>query len=310
VHPHASGSDVYCPRSTKHLGLFNRRCMLCAVVNLGTHLQRCAFRFSHGRWRPSNCSQQVPVVGTQVFFVVSRSHFIEDIAKLHVKGYDASGKDDAELEEDEDFSDDEKARVGSSHVGAGRWLNHPRTRDAGGRSSSSKEEAPGARRGCIGGVCGRERSSQCAEAKCIEAEERRPWPCAAAVAAHARAATWHAGSRPSWYAAPRNGLRQPVSDSLRPDGGDALAWICAGAGAFPTWCLGGAVGLDAGMASAVSWRWALGLSTTAATVMSMQRVQMSPAPCCDSPASSIQQCRAWVVETRRYERPKSCPPEP
>ena len=44
-----------------------------------------------------------------------RSNFIDDVAKLHVKGYDASGKDDAEIEEEEDFSDDEKARV--RHLG-------------------------------------------------------------------------------------------------------------------------------------------------------------------------------------------------
>ena len=49
----------------------------------------------------------------QVFFVVGRSNFIDDVAKLHVKGYDASGKDDAEVEEEEDFSDDEKARDAS-----------------------------------------------------------------------------------------------------------------------------------------------------------------------------------------------------
>jgi hypothetical protein len=50
------------------------------------------------------------VVGAAVFFVVGRSTFIDDIQKLHVKGYDASGKDDVEVEEDEDFSDDEKVR--------------------------------------------------------------------------------------------------------------------------------------------------------------------------------------------------------
>lgn len=54
------------------------------------------------------------MIGSQVFFVVSRSNFIDDVEKLHVKGYDASGKDDAEVEEEEDFSDDEKARVPSA----------------------------------------------------------------------------------------------------------------------------------------------------------------------------------------------------
>ena len=39
---------------------------------------------------------------------MSRSTFIDDIQKLHVKGYDASGTDDRELEEVEEFSDDEK----------------------------------------------------------------------------------------------------------------------------------------------------------------------------------------------------------
>jgi hypothetical protein len=53
---------------------------------------------------------QPPAIGERVFFVVNRSNFIEDVAKLHVKGYDASGKDDAEVEEEEEFSDDEKAR--------------------------------------------------------------------------------------------------------------------------------------------------------------------------------------------------------
>jgi hypothetical protein len=50
---------------------------------------------------------QVPP-GTDAFYVVSRSTFIDDIQKLHVKGYDASGNDDVELEEVEEFSDDEK----------------------------------------------------------------------------------------------------------------------------------------------------------------------------------------------------------
>ena len=40
--------------------------------------------------------------------MVSRSTFIDDIQKLHVKGYDASGTDDRELEEVEEFSDDEQ----------------------------------------------------------------------------------------------------------------------------------------------------------------------------------------------------------
>ena len=58
-----------------------------------------------------------------MFFVVSRSTFIDDVEKLHVKGYDASGKDDAEVDEEEDFSDDEKARVerfrrGATHADA------------------------------------------------------------------------------------------------------------------------------------------------------------------------------------------------
>jgi hypothetical protein len=49
--------------------------------------------------------------------VSGRSSFIEDVAKLHVKGYDASGKDDAEIEVEEEFSDDEKVRACfSSHV--------------------------------------------------------------------------------------------------------------------------------------------------------------------------------------------------
>ena len=49
-------------------------------------------------------------VGTSVYFVLGRSVLIEDIDRLRVKGYDASGKDDEELAEDQDFSDDEKAR--------------------------------------------------------------------------------------------------------------------------------------------------------------------------------------------------------
>lgn len=50
-------------------------------------------------------------LGTDAYFVVDRSNFIDDIEKLHVKGYDASGKDDQELEEDEEFSDDEKEEM-------------------------------------------------------------------------------------------------------------------------------------------------------------------------------------------------------
>ena len=49
------------------------------------------------------------VSGVAVFFVEGRSTFIDDIQKLRVKGYDASGQDDEELLEEE-FSDDEKAR--------------------------------------------------------------------------------------------------------------------------------------------------------------------------------------------------------
>jgi len=50
------------------------------------------------------------VSGVAVFFVEGRSTFIDDIQKLRVKGYDASGQDDEELLEEEEFSDDEKAR--------------------------------------------------------------------------------------------------------------------------------------------------------------------------------------------------------
>ena len=59
---------------------------------------------------------QAVACGAAVFFVVGRSTFIDDIQKLHVKGYDASGKDDVEVEEDEDFSDDEK--VGEQYTTA------------------------------------------------------------------------------------------------------------------------------------------------------------------------------------------------
>ena len=153
-----------------------------------------------------------------------------------------------------------------------------RTRDAGGRSSSATEEASGETWERCGGVCGRERSSKCAQAKCIEAKGRRPWPRAAAVAARAHAATRNARCRTSWYAAPRNGLRRPVSDGLRPNGSDALAWIRAGAGAFSPWGLGYADGVGASVAPAVSWPWALGVSATAAAVTSLQPMHVCPAP--------------------------------
>lgn len=43
--------------------------------------------------------------------MINRSNFIVDIQKLHVKGYDASGQDDQELEEEEEFSDDEEEEL-------------------------------------------------------------------------------------------------------------------------------------------------------------------------------------------------------
>ncbi len=52
----------------------------------------------------------------EVFFVVGRSQFIEDVAKLHVKGYD---QDEHEVEEEEEFSDDEKARTAPLHISRG-----------------------------------------------------------------------------------------------------------------------------------------------------------------------------------------------
>lgn len=51
---------------------------------------------------------------------MARSTFIEDVAKLHVKGYDASGKDDLELDEEEEFSDDEKVRITGVATGVAR----------------------------------------------------------------------------------------------------------------------------------------------------------------------------------------------
>jgi len=79
---------------------------------------RCSFSSCNTSQLSSNAiPHQAPVIGTPVFFVVSRSTFINDVEKLHVKGYDASGKDDAEVEEDEDFSDDEKARGIPTHAG-------------------------------------------------------------------------------------------------------------------------------------------------------------------------------------------------
>jgi len=62
------------------------------------------------RFPPLSLTRPQLVVGTDVFFVAGRSTFIEDVGKLRVKGYDASGQDDAEVEVEEEFSDDEKAR--------------------------------------------------------------------------------------------------------------------------------------------------------------------------------------------------------
>ena len=59
--------------------------------------------------------------GSEVFFVSGRSTFITDVERLRVKGYDASGKEDEEVEAEE-FSDDEKAR------GFASWRGHELTR--------------------------------------------------------------------------------------------------------------------------------------------------------------------------------------
>ena len=103
-------TGTYGRRWTKPLGPCRRRCMLCAGVRSGTRQQRCAVSARMLRLRLLTPAPQPPAIGERVFFVVNRSNFIEDVAKLHVKGYDASGKDDAEVEEEEEFSDDEKAR--------------------------------------------------------------------------------------------------------------------------------------------------------------------------------------------------------
>ena len=91
------------------MGRCRRRCTQCDAARAR---KRCVPSGTVGVCTRLTCSfaQQPAVCGAQVFFVVGRSNFIEDVQKLHVKGYDASGKDDAELEEEEDFSDDEKAR--------------------------------------------------------------------------------------------------------------------------------------------------------------------------------------------------------
>ncbi len=78
----------------------------------GADAVRAACVCLRGHAADSACAraQQPVACGAAVYFVVGRSTFIEDVQKLHVKGYDASGKYDDELEEEEDFSDDEKAR--------------------------------------------------------------------------------------------------------------------------------------------------------------------------------------------------------
>ena len=148
----------YGRRWTKPLGPCRRRCMLCVGVSSGTRQQRCAVAARVLLPRLLTPAPQPPAIGERVFFVVSRSNFIDDVAKLHVKGYDASGKDDAEVEEEEEFSDDEKARhrrwpEANTKLTARAYRRKRRLDSKGSRSASRGLKVPWTRQGM--GPCSR-----------------------------------------------------------------------------------------------------------------------------------------------------------